>query len=196
MLDASSYGQPMLSHPKPAFLRARASSYDAPHQTSPPNQPGRLAAFAQVLPSSAQVDGMEAHPVTSPRQDTTISSTISMQQIHSADVETDPSSAVHSYTGPYGNPSLNASAPVLAKPAAIPMTARSLTGPLMKRNISFANNLSVHITWPGSIYDRRGEVATCNRLTPQIAQRIKEELNAYKMEEMEVVSLFLRDTSK
>ncbi len=35
-------------------------------------------------------------------------------------------------------------------------------------------------------YDRRSEPATCNQLTPALAQRIKEELNAYKMEEMEV----------
>ncbi|EHL02590.1 putative protein BNI4 [Glarea lozoyensis 74030] len=34
-------------------------------------------------------------------------------------------------------------------------------------------------------YDRRGEIATCNRLTPMLAQQIKEELNTFKME-MEV----------
>lgn len=68
----------------------------------------------------------------------------------------------------------------------IPMTTRSVTGPLIKRKISFAQNLSVHTTWSGTTYDRRGEVATCNKLTPALAQRIKEELNAFKMEEMEV----------
>jgi hypothetical protein len=36
-------------------------------------------------------------------------------------------------------------------------------------------------TWPSQEYDRRGEVATCNRLTPMLAQQIKEELNSFKM---------------
>ncbi|WAQ92658.1 hypothetical protein PtA15_17A140 [Puccinia triticina] len=54
------------------------------------------------------------------------------------------------------------------------------------RRATFAQHLSVHTTWPPAIYDRRGELATCNRLTPTLAQRIKEEINAFKMEEMEV----------
>ena len=40
--------------------------------------------------------------------------------------------------------------------------------------------------WVGTVYDRRSEPATWSRLTPALAQRIKEELNSYKMEEMEV----------
>jgi len=36
------------------------------------------------------------------------------------------------------------------------------------------------------VYDRRSEPATWSRLTPALAQRIKEELNSFKMEEMEV----------
>ena len=35
-------------------------------------------------------------------------------------------------------------------------------------------------------YDHHLEPATCNQLTPALAQWIKEELNTYKMEEMEV----------
>jgi hypothetical protein len=55
-----------------------------------------------------------------------------------------------------------------------------------KRNISFAATLSIYDTFSGSVYDRRSEPSTANRLTPALAQRIKEELNSYKMEEMEV----------
>ncbi|KAI9599899.1 hypothetical protein KEM48_000006 [Puccinia striiformis f. sp. tritici PST-130] len=65
----------------------------------------------------------------------------------------------------------------------------SLTLPaaeVKERRATFAQHLSVHTTWPPAIYDRRGELATCNRLTPTLAQRIKEEINAFKMEEMEV----------
>lgn len=50
-----------------------------------------------------------------------------------------------------------------------------------KRNISFSPQLRFHDTWPPGEYDRRGEVATCNKLTPLLAQQIKEELNTFKM---------------
>ncbi|KAK5163485.1 bud neck involved protein [Saxophila tyrrhenica] len=53
------------------------------------------------------------------------------------------------------------------------------------RNISFSPRIQFHDVWSSSEYDRRGEVATCNRLTPMLAQQIKEELNTFKME-MEV----------
>ena len=46
--------------------------------------------------------------------------------------------------------------------------------------------MSVYDTFPGQVYDRRSEPATWSRLTPALAQRIKEELNSFKMEEMEV----------
>lgn len=55
-----------------------------------------------------------------------------------------------------------------------------------RRGIQFSPRLEVHETWHSAEYDRRGEPATCNRLTAQLAQMIKEELNAFKMEEMVV----------
>ncbi|ESZ97672.1 hypothetical protein SBOR_1954 [Sclerotinia borealis F-4128] len=54
-----------------------------------------------------------------------------------------------------------------------------------KRNATFSPRIQFHDTWPSQEYDRRGEIATCNRLTPMLAQQIKEELNTFKME-MEV----------
>ncbi|KAF2143365.1 uncharacterized protein K452DRAFT_297115 [Aplosporella prunicola CBS 121167] len=53
------------------------------------------------------------------------------------------------------------------------------------RNISFSPRIQFHDAWSSSEYDRRGDIATCNRLTPMLAQQIKEELNTFKME-MEV----------
>lgn len=50
-----------------------------------------------------------------------------------------------------------------------------------KRNATFSPRIIFHDTWPGTEYDRRGDVATCNRLTPMLAQQIKEELNTFKM---------------
>lgn len=55
----------------------------------------------------------------------------------------------------------------------------------MRRNATFSPRLIFHDTWPSQEYDRRGDIATCNRLTPMLAQQIKEELNTFKME-MEV----------
>ncbi|KAJ9667169.1 bud neck involved protein [Coniosporium apollinis] len=56
------------------------------------------------------------------------------------------------------------------------------------RNISFSSKIQFHDAWSATEYDRRGDIATCNRLTPMLAQQIKEELNSFKME-MEVHEL-------
>lgn len=55
----------------------------------------------------------------------------------------------------------------------------------VKRNATFSPRIVFHDTWPSGEYDRRGDIATCNRLTPMLAQQIKEEINSFKME-MEV----------
>ena len=52
---------------------------------------------------------------------------------------------------------------------------------MAKYNVSFSPRITFHETWPSGEYDRRGDVATCNRLTPMLAQQIKEELNTFKM---------------
>ena len=51
----------------------------------------------------------------------------------------------------------------------------------MKRSATFSPRIAFYETWPSQEYDRRGEIATCNRLTPVLAQQIKEELNSFKM---------------
>ncbi|KAF2845930.1 hypothetical protein T440DRAFT_482962 [Plenodomus tracheiphilus IPT5] len=50
------------------------------------------------------------------------------------------------------------------------------------RNISFSPRIQFHDAWSPQDYDRRGDIATCNRLTPMLAQQIKEEINSFKME--------------
>ncbi|KAG5636005.1 hypothetical protein H0H81_009432 [Sphagnurus paluster] len=85
----------------------------------------------------------------------------------------------------FNHPNLNSSAPALSTMTNPPMLMhRAATTP--GKRLAFANNLSVYDTFPASVYDRRSEPATWSRLTPALAQRIKEELNSYKMEEMEV----------
>ncbi|PNS17280.1 hypothetical protein CAC42_6963 [Sphaceloma murrayae] len=69
------------------------------------------------------------------------------------------------------------------------LSTRSMPAtPQSSRNISFSPRIQFHDVWSSTEYDRRGDVATCNRLTPMLAQQIKEELNTFKME-MEVHEL-------
>lgn len=65
--------------------------------------------------------------------------------------------------------------------AGINPDAQLSTRSLPSRNISFNNKVVFHDVWSPTEYDRRGDVATCNRLTPMLAQQIKEELNSFKM---------------
>jgi hypothetical protein len=62
-----------------------------------------------------------------------------------------------------------------------PSTQSLPTTPHGNRNISFNTRVQFHDAWSSSEYDRRGDIATCNRLTPILAQQIKEELNSFKM---------------
>lgn len=86
----------------------------------------------------------------------------------------------------FQHPNFNSSAPTLSTMSSTMPTLshRSATSP--SKRLAFASNLSVYDTFSASVYDRRSEPATWSRLTPALAQRIKEELNSYKMEEMEV----------
>ncbi|RVD87557.1 uncharacterized protein DFL_001784 [Arthrobotrys flagrans] len=64
-----------------------------------------------------------------------------------------------------------------------PVTNQEITK--AKASVSFSQKLTFYETWTSGEYDRRGEISTCNKLTPALAQQIKEELNTFKME-MEV----------
>ena len=69
----------------------------------------------------------------------------------------------------------------MARFASLDVKGGPLTPGGTNRNISFSPRIRFHDTWPSGEYDRRGEIATCNRLTPMLAQQIKEELNTFKM---------------
>jgi hypothetical protein len=82
------------------------------------------------------------------------------------------------------DPSTPINRPLPRRAATAPATPTGRSTP--KRGIQFSPRLEFHETWHSAEYDRRGEPATCNNLTFAIAQMIKEELNAFKMDEMEV----------
>ena len=85
----------------------------------------------------------------------------------------------------FNHPGLNNSEPALSTITTGPSNLAHRTASSSKR-LAFAANLSIYDTFSANAYDRRSEPATWSRLTPALAQRLKEELNSYKMGEMEV----------
>ncbi|KAG8736823.1 hypothetical protein FRC10_008814 [Ceratobasidium sp. 414] len=160
--------------------RQRANSYTNPTQTN--TEPGPLARIPS--PDPDHIDGL--HRSGSPHEPVLSSFSAEFGEFSTPALSlTDkPDSSGTKFN--YNHPTLNSSAPVLSSIGNTTRMQRSATTPGNTRRLTFATNLSVYDTFPASTYDRRSEPATCNRLTPALAQRIKEELNSYKMEEMEV----------
>lgn len=61
-------------------------------------------------------------------------------------------------------------------------TSSSGSVPAAGSTVSFSSRIIIFDTYDALDYDRRAEIATCNRLNPALAQQIKEELNNFKME--------------
>ncbi|ORY93762.1 hypothetical protein BCR43DRAFT_495278 [Syncephalastrum racemosum] len=56
-----------------------------------------------------------------------------------------------------------------------------------KRRLHFCSTIQVHETFTATEYDRQcDQNATCQKLTPLLAMKIKQELNEYKLTEMDV----------
>ena len=154
------------------YSRHRSNSYN-----SHPAKAHELGPLARIpSPNPDHIDGLR-HPTASPGPSVFLPA---------LSFEEDEGSRPSSERTLFNHPNLNSSAPVLSSILSSPPTLshRSATTPV--KRLAFANNLSVYDTFPSSVYDRRSEPATWSRLTPALAQRIKEELNSFKMEEMEV----------
>lgn len=192
-MDGSDYSQDVYLPPNPAFTRARSNSYDSAPQSN------ELPPLSHIPPSNpAQIDGLQHKPHGSsnghsPHNSSTFLPPLSFDSnglaIESPKQEGTETASVVGHapekTSMFNHP--NSSAPALSTVfSANPPTLshRSATAPA--KRLAFAANLSVYDTFPATVYDRRSEPATWSRLTPALAQRIKEELNSYKMEEMEV----------
>jgi len=170
--NADGYDQHNFMDTPANYSRNRSNSYN-----SHPAKAHELGPLARIpSPNPDHIDGLR-HPTAS-------SGTSAF--LPTLSFEDDEGSRPLSERSLFNHPNLNSSAPVLSTMLSSPPTLahRSATTP-MKR-LAFASNLSVYDTFPSSVYDRRSEPATWSRLTPALAQRIKEELNSFKMEEMEV----------
>ncbi|KAG6916917.1 hypothetical protein DXG01_004678 [Tephrocybe rancida] len=200
---ADSYDQHIYLSEAPNPNRVRSNSYN-----SHPGHTPELGPLARIpSPDPDHIDGLHKHPhsshntpptatapslpplsfditmtMDSPTKDAFLSTATnaSHNQNPLAPHPPEKSNAI------FNHPNLNSSAPALSTMTTSPvmLTHRSATAP--NKRLVFDNNLSVYDTFPASVYDRRSEPATWSRLTPALAQRIKEELNSYKMEEMEV----------
>jgi hypothetical protein len=160
--------------------RTRSNSYDAaPHHTP---EPSALARISSTDPD--HIDGLHTHsPVPSTPFLPPLSFGSDSPKTASPESMIPPTPHHDKIMFSHSNSSAPAlSAMFSSNPPTL--SHRSATAPV--KRLAFASNLSVYDTFPSSVYDRRSEPATWSRLTPALAQRIKEELNSYKMEEMEV----------
>ncbi|KAI0369888.1 hypothetical protein BV20DRAFT_1052798 [Pilatotrama ljubarskyi] len=187
--DGSDYKQDAYLPPNPSFTRMRSNSYDS----APPS--AELPPLGHLPPSDpAQIDGLHKQHGSSSNghspQNSSFLPPLSFDSNGLA-IESPKHEEPATSSGPSADKSAlfnhpNSSAPALSLHSPNPptLTHRSQTAPT--KRLAFAANLSVYDTFPATVYDRRSEPATWSRLTPALAQRIKEELNSYKMEEMEV----------
>lgn len=172
--DADGYDQHVFIDTPTNYSRHRSNSYN-----SHPAKAHELGPLARIpSPNPDHIDGLR-HPTAS-------SGSGSPAFLPALPFEDDEGTRPSSERTLFNHPNLNSSAPVLSTVLSSPPTLAHRSATTPEKRLAFANNLSVYDTFPSSVYDRRSEPATWSRLTPALAQRIKEELNSFKMEEMEV----------
>ncbi|KIY61771.1 hypothetical protein CYLTODRAFT_205031 [Cylindrobasidium torrendii FP15055 ss-10] len=187
---AANFDQTKYMPDQPLPTRHRSNSYDAhPGQDAgplahiPPADPDHIDGVHR-RPSSSSQHGSAAPPSLPPLSFDFDSTPLSLEKTDSPSVH---QPAPEKATMPAMFSHANSSAPALSMTGTAPsLTHRAATAPHESKRLAFASNLSVYDTFSATVYDRRSEPATWSRLTPQLAQRIKEELNSFKMEEMEV----------
>ncbi|CED84010.1 hypothetical protein [Phaffia rhodozyma] len=169
----------------PAWNRSRSNSSDNMTYSGGLSS---SSSFNQLpTPSSDLIDRTQSQAVSTDKSGKNILSSPPFAPFEDLTNRIDP---VDRQSFPYSNHAQNSSAPTLSLFNTPPMmmgTHRSVSvQPEKKRELIWAPNCAVYHTFHGSEYDRRSEPATCNRLTPQLAQEIKAFLNQFKLEEMEV----------
>jgi hypothetical protein len=170
--DAGGYDQHIFMDTPNNYSRNRSNSYN-----SHPAKAHELGPLARIpSPNPDHIDGLR-HPTASSGPPAFLPALA---------FEEDEGIRPSSERTLFNHPNLNSSAPVLSTVLSSPPTLAHRSATTPEKRLAFANNLSVYDTFPSSVYDRRSEPATWSRLTPALAQRIKEELNSFKMEEMEV----------
>jgi hypothetical protein len=149
------------SFDRPFAGRIRSNSHDAPQATTGATSVPMISQMSTTPAATDRVDGVSR--TSNVEEDT---------RTRAGVTTVTPTTAGSS--GTFGHHA-NSSMPTLSMiMSPSPTGKRSVTAPVSRRRIIFADAHIYHSTWPAHVYDRRGELATCNRLTPLLAQRIKE----------------------
>ncbi|KAI8143968.1 hypothetical protein BJV82DRAFT_668408 [Fennellomyces sp. T-0311] len=114
------------------------------------------------------------------------SSTSSSRVPDDGDMVPPPSVGLHYGLPLHGSPRLRPTA-ASSTSSLNTMTNASSATPDRPRRLQFCPTIQVHETFTASEYDRRCDSnATCQKLTPLLAMKIKQELNEFKLTDMEV----------
>ncbi|ORZ17122.1 hypothetical protein BCR42DRAFT_374213 [Absidia repens] len=99
-----------------------------------------------------------------------------------------PNIGIHYGLPLHGSPRLKPAAHSSSSSLIDQVTPLSTSSPSStKRRLQFCPTVQVHETFAASDYDRRCDNnATCQKLTPSLALKIKQEINEYKLTEMNV----------
>ncbi|KAE8225069.1 hypothetical protein CF319_g2135 [Tilletia indica] len=176
----------------PSFggARMRSSSFDATQGLSAPGVP-LMSQMSNTTEGTDRMDGLSTARADSPSN---FSGVRSESRAENGGAISPPLASPGAGAGANANSNMghhpNSSMPTLSliMDGAGTKTKRgngkAVRAP--KKRLAFAESDIFHSTWPAHVYDRSGDLATCSRLTPALAQSIKEELNSFKMEEMQV----------
>lgn len=127
---------------------------------------------------------MEALPSPTPSATSSTSSNAQQQQPH--DMAPPPTVGMHYGLPLHGSPRLRPAASSSTS-SLNTMTNASSSTEQPRRRLQFCPTIQVHETFAASEYDRRCDSnATCQKMTPMMAMKIKQELNEYKLTDMDV----------
>lgn len=183
------------SIPRPSSAsQVPLSSQNQGQQTQRPSSPVRLTS----APSWSSMDGFTANNAETSSSNLTSASSTRSQSPISASVyqrrmslhnRSSSFGSNASYNMPHQQYSMAGGASQYGRPRqlsqpinAIRFSSDSSTVQPKKAGVSFSSRIVVYDTYGRGDYDRRPEIATCNRLTPLLAQQIREELNKFKRE--------------
>ena len=148
------------------WTRTRANSYDTPNGPAPAGAP----LMSQMSNTTAGVNRMDG--VGSPASAHAPSPAKSHQRSETMGGAIPSPSPVMGHHTNSSMPTLS----LMTDPANASASQKTITALNQepRKRLTFAESHIFHSTWPANVYDRRGDLATCNRLTPLLAQQIKE----------------------
>ncbi|KAI9497021.1 hypothetical protein BDB00DRAFT_49950 [Zychaea mexicana] len=151
------------------------SPSSARSSTTRPHQPRFMGHSSDALPSPT------------PSSSSTSSSRLPPSDDGSDMMVPPPSVGLHYGLPLHGSPRLRPTAASSSTSSLNTMTNISSSTPDRPRRLQFCPTIQVHETFPAAEYDRRCDSnATCQKLTPLLAMKIKQELNEFKLTDMEV----------